>query len=128
MAGQKEGQTIGQMGRRKDRLSFIEPFWTCPGVQQEKSQKKSQIKHCFRTLNIARAICWKYAWCKGEMMLHMLEICEVRSSFLKLIIMITHIKMMKIPCLDTWSMLLSTSASYKLFKSLLWHVIVQTLS
>ena len=61
MAGQKEGQTIGQMGRRKDRLSFIEPFWTCPGVQQEKSQKKSQIKHCFRTLNIARAICWKYA-------------------------------------------------------------------
>ena len=60
-------------------------------------------------------------------MLHMLEICEVRSSFLKLIIMI-HIKMMKIPCLDTWSMLLSTSASYKLFKSLLSHVIVQTLS
>ena len=65
-------------------------------------------------------------------MLHMLEVCdEVRSSFLKLII--THIKMMQIPYLDIWSMLLSTSASsYKLLKSLLWdvqrHVIVQTLS
>ena len=41
MAGREEGQTIGQMGRRKDRPSFIEPFWTCPGDQQEKSQKKS---------------------------------------------------------------------------------------
>ena len=65
-------------------------------------------------------------------MLHMLEVCEVRSSFLKLMIMITHIKMMQIPYLDIWSMLLSTSASYKLFKSLLWDVqkqfIVQTLS
>ena len=66
-------------------------------------------------------------------MLHMLEVCdEVRSSFLKLII-ITHIKMMQIPYLDIWSMLLSTSASsYKLLKSLLWdvqrHVIVRTLS
>ena len=40
--------------------------------------------------------------------------------------------MMQIPYLDIWSMLLSTSASYKLFKSLLWnvqrHVIVQTFS
>ena len=67
-------------------------------------------------------------------MLHMLEIkvCEVRSSFLKLMIMITHIKMMQIPYLDIWPMLLSISASYKLFRSLLWdvqrHVIVQTLS
>ena len=52
-------------------------------------------------------------------MLHMLEVCdEVRSSFLKLII-ITHIKMMQIPYLDIWSMLLSTNVSYKLFKSLL---------
>ena len=41
-------------------------------------------------------------------MLHMLEVCdEVRSSFLKLIIT-THIKMMQIPYLDIWSMLLST--------------------
>ena len=52
-------------------------------------------------------------------MLHMLEVCEVRSSFLKLMIMITHIKMMQIPYLDIWSMLLSTNVSYKLFKSLL---------
>ena len=49
----------------------------------------------------------------------MLEVCETMSSFLKLMIMITHIKMMQIPYLDIWSMLLSTSASYKLFKSLL---------
>ena len=55
-------------------------------------------------------------------MLHMLEVCEVRSSFLKLMIMITHIKIMQIPNLNIWSMLLSTSASYKLFKSLLWDV------
>ena len=67
-------------------------------------------------------------------MLHMLEIkvCEVRSSFLKLMIMIIHIKMMQIPYLDIWPMLLSISVSYKLLKSLLWdvqrHVIVQTLS
>ena len=52
-------------------------------------------------------------------MLHMLEVCEVRSSFLKLMITITHIKMMQIPYLDIWSMLLSTNVSYKLFKSLL---------
>ena len=56
----------------------------------------------------------------------------VKSSFLKLMIMITHIKMMQISYLDIWSMLYSTSTSYKLFKSLLWnvqkHVIVQTLS
>ena len=60
-------------------------------------------------------------------MLHMLEVCEVRSSYLKLI-MITHIKVMQIPCLDLWSILLSKNVSYKLFKSLLWdvqrHVIV----
>ena len=47
-------------------------------------------------------------------------------------IMITHIKMIKILHLDIWSMLLSTSALYKLFKSLLWdvqrHTIVQTWS
>ena len=66
-------------------------------------------------------------------MLRMLDVYEVRSSFLKLMIMITHIKMMQIPYLDIWSMLLSTSASsYKLLKSLLWdvqrHVIVRTLS
>ena len=64
-------------------------------------------------------------------MLHMLEVCEVRSSFLKLMITITHIKTMQIPYLDIWSMLLSASVSYKLFKSPLWdvqrHVIVQTL-
>ena len=52
-------------------------------------------------------------------MLHMLEVFEVRSSFLKLMITITHIKMMQIPYLDIWSMLLSTNVSYKLFKSLL---------
>ena len=52
-------------------------------------------------------------------MWHVLEVCEVRSSFLKLMIMTTHIKMMQIPHLDMWSMLLSTSVSYKLFKSLL---------
>ena len=50
-------------------------------------------------------------------MLHMLEVCEVRSSFLKLMIMITHIKIMQILYLDIWSMLLSTSVSHKLFKS-----------
>ena len=65
-------------------------------------------------------------------MLHTLEVCEVRSSFLKLMIMITHIKMMQIPYVDIWSMLLSISASYKLFKSIVWdfqrHVIVQLLS
>ena len=49
----------------------------------------------------------------------MLEVCEVRSSYLKLTIMITHIKMMQMPYLDIWSRLLSTSASNKLFKSLL---------
>ena len=62
----------------------------------------------------------------------MLEVCETMSSFLKLMIMITHIKMVQIPYLDLWSMLLSTSASYKLLKSLLQdvqgHVSVQTLS
>ena len=47
---------------------------------------------------------------------------EVRSSFLKLMIMITHVKIKQIPDLDIWSMLLSTGASYKLFKSLLWDV------
>ena len=47
---------------------------------------------------------------------------EVRSSFLKLMIMITHVKIKQIPNLDIWSMLLSTGASYKLFKSLLWDV------
>ena len=83
-------------------------LWSCPSVQQEKPQKKSQIKHCLTTLNTARAICWKYAGNKGDRMLHMLEVCEVRSSFLKLMIMITHIKMMQIPYLDIWSMLLST--------------------
>ena len=51
-------------------------------------------------------------------MLHMLEVCEVSSSFLKLMIMITHIKMMQIPYLYIWSRLLSTSASYKLFKAI----------
>ena len=55
-------------------------------------------------------------------MLHMLEVCEVRSSFLKLMMMITHIKLMQIPYLDIWSMFFSTSASYKLFRSLLWDV------
>ena len=49
----------------------------------------------------------------------MLEVCEVRSSYLKLAIMITHIKMMQMAYLDIWSRLLSTSASNKLFKSLL---------
>ena len=24
-------------------------FWPCPGAQQEKSQRKSQIKHCLTT-------------------------------------------------------------------------------
>ena len=52
-------------------------------------------------------------------MFQMLEVCEVRSSFLKLMIMITNIKMMQIPYLDIWSILLSRSVSYKLFKSLL---------
>ena len=52
-------------------------------------------------------------------MLHMLEVCEVRSSFLKLMIMIAHIKIIQIPCLDIWPMLLSKNASHKLFKSLL---------
>ena len=33
-------------------------------------------------------------------MLHLLEGCEVRSSLLKLMIMMTHIKMMQIPYLD----------------------------
>ena len=65
-------------------------------------------------------------------MLHVLEVCGVRSSFLKLMIMITQIKMMKIPYLDIWAMLLPTSVSYKLFKSLLLdvqrHVKIQTLS
>ena len=46
--------------------------------------------------------------------------------------MITQMKKVQIPYLDIRSMLLSTRASYKLFKSLLWdvqrHVIVQTLS
>ena len=51
--------TIGRMDRQKDRPSFTGPFWPCPGVQQEKPQKKSQIKHCLTTLNTARAICWK---------------------------------------------------------------------
>ena len=59
-------------------------------------------------------------------MLRMLDVYEVRSSFLKLMIMITHIKMIQIPCLEMWSMLLSTSASYKLFKST--DMLVQTLS
>ena len=49
----------------------------------------------------------------------MFEVCEVRSNFLKLMIMVTHIKIMQMPYLDIWSMLLSTSVSYKLFKSLL---------
>ena len=61
-------------------------------------------------------------------MLYMLEGCEVRSSFLKLMIMITYIKVMQKLYLDIWSMLLSTSTSYKPFKSLFWdvqrHVIV----
>ena len=35
----------------------------------------------------------------------MLEVCEVRSSFLKLMMMITHIKLMQIPYLDIWSMI-----------------------
>ena len=33
-------------------------------------------------------------------MLHLLEGCEVRSRLLKLMIMMTHIKMMQIPYLD----------------------------
>ena len=119
MARREDRQTIGRTDRWKNRPYFIGPFWSCPGVQQEKPQKKSQIKHCLTTLNTARAICWKYAGNKGDRMLHMLEVCEVRSSFLKLMIMITHIKMMQIPYLDIWSMLLSTNVSYKLFKSLL---------
>ena len=39
--------------------------------------------------------------------------------FLKLVTMIEHIKMMQITYLDEWSMLPSTSASYKVFKSLI---------
>ena len=65
-------------------------------------------------------------------MLHMLEVCDVRSGFLKLMTMITQIKIMQIPYFDIWAMLLSTSVSYKLFKSLLWdvqrYVKIQTLS
>ena len=61
-------------------------------------------------------------------MLYMLEGCEVRSSFLKLMIMITYIKVMQKLYLGIWSMLLSTSTSYKPSKSLFWdvqrHVIV----
>ena len=38
-------------------------------------------------------------------------------SFLDLAIMMGHIKMMQIPYLDIWSMLLPSSATYKLFKS-----------
>ena len=106
---------IGRMNRRKDRTSFIGSIWPWPGVQQEKPQKKSHIKHCLTILNTARAICWKYARYKGDSTLHMLEVCEVRSSsFLKLMI-ITHIEMMQIPYLVMLSILLSTSASYKLF-------------
>ena len=56
----------------------------------------------------------------------MLEVCETMSSFLKLMIMITHIKMVQIPYLDLWSMLLSTSAS--LLQDVQGHVSVQTLS
>ena len=40
-------------------------------------------------------------------------------SFLKLITTIKHIEMMQILYLDIWSMLLLTSVSYKLLKSLI---------
>ena len=68
-------------------------------------------------------------------MLHMLEVCEVSSSFLKLMIMITHIKMMQIPYFtygQGFSQQVLHTSCLKLFKSLLWNVqrlvIVQTLS
>ena len=48
----KDGQTIGRTGRRTDPLPG--PFWPCLGAQQEKSQKKSQIKYSLATLNTAR--------------------------------------------------------------------------
>ena len=62
-------------------------------------------------------------------MLHMLEVCEVRSSFVKLMIMITRIKMMQIPYLiiAPLNKLPHTSYSshfFRMFKDML----VQTLS
>ena len=56
------GQTRGRTDYRADdpyQPLFIGPIWSCPGVQQEKPQKKCQVKHCVATLNTARAICWK---------------------------------------------------------------------
>ena len=47
--------TIGRTDRCKDRPSFIGPFWPCPDVQQEKPQRKSQIKQSLTTLNTGRA-------------------------------------------------------------------------
>ena len=44
---------------RKYRPYFIGPFWPCLGVQQEKSQNKSQIKYSFISSNTARGICQK---------------------------------------------------------------------
>ena len=52
-------------------------------------------------------------------MLHLLKFVMSGLSFLKLMIMIEYIKMMQTPYLDIWSIVFSTSASYKLFKSLL---------
>ena len=72
------GQTMGWTDGWKDGPYFIGPFWSWPRVQQEKPQKKSQIKHCLTTLSTAGALCRKYAWCKGDRILQMLEVCDVR--------------------------------------------------
>ena len=60
MDRREDRQTIGWTDRRKDIPSFfIGTFWPYPGIQQEKPQKKSQIKHCLATLSTAGATCLK---------------------------------------------------------------------
>ena len=110
-----DGQIIGKTEMEKQTLFHRNPlFWPCASDhQEEKPQKKSQIKHC---LTIKQ--CKSY-WLEIGMMQQGQDVAYVRSlkfvksglSFLKLMIMIEHIKMMQKPYLDIWSMLLLTSAS-----------------
>ena len=110
-----DGQTIGKTEMERQTLFHRNPlFWLCAsGQQEEKPQKKSQIKHCLTIKH-----CKSY-WLEIGMMQQEQDVSYVRSlkfvksglSFLKLMIMIEHIRMMQKPYLDIWSMLLLTSAS-----------------
>ena len=84
------------------------------GPTRETTKRNLRSNIAWQLLNIARElfVCNRHDTRRG-MILQMLEVCDVRSEPPKTD---EHIKVMEILYLDIWSMLLSTSTSYKLLK------------